>query len=196
MLTSLQSLLKKGMFCMCISSYIFHSILLLFTYPLDTELHLQVSTTRSTPLHVCPSSIHLQWWIFLQLWNNASHSCGSLSAPHWWGRIAHKVSYIHCVAWSSPYGIDPNLMSPLCIYSWAMISSITYKIGTIGKRSLISILLMILQPAKHGQHKPNSNNTSNLANKEWGEWLLHPVCQPTIKVHESYSSWHWGVPQQ
>lgn len=43
---------------------------------------------------------------------------------------------------------------------------------------------MILQPAKHGQHKPNSNNTSNLANKEWGEWLLHPVCQPTIKVHE------------
>jgi hypothetical protein len=73
-----------------------------------------------------------------------------------------------------------------------MVSLTCIAVGTIGKRSLLSFIDMILQPKKYGGDLPDEKEFSGLADEERGEatfasycaqnllkWPAHPPGYPT-----------------
>jgi hypothetical protein len=50
----------------------------------------------------------------------------------------------------------------------------------MGKRSLISLVLIILDEAKHGKHQPDPKDTSALANEERGELAFAAKCAKAL----------------
>ena len=53
-------------------------------------------------------------------------------------------------------------------------------LGTIGKRSLVSLALIILDQAHRRQHQPNAKDHSELADEERGELAFASTCAKAL----------------
>lgn len=69
------------------------------------------------------------------------------------------------VVLSLPSADDEDSLTNDC----RMLIALRYRSGTIGKRSLISLLLIILDRANHRNHHPSAKDASGLADGERGE---------------------------